>query len=367
MKFVCNKNNLLKEFGIAQEIVLTKNALSILSNIYLETSDNFLIIKSTDVKINFVTKVPVNVIEEGKLTIKGDILLGILNSIPDGEIEFFSSDTNMVVKPAFKKTEFKIKSTSTDQYPQFPSSDNAYFFELPVKDFKEMITQTIFSVSDDESRIFMNGIFFEKSDNILRMVSTDGRRLAYSQKVVDDSIKEINSIIIPEKILNVFLKRAGEEGNVSIGLTDKNIFINFGSYGLSSVLIDGQFPNYKKVIPEDQKYTFTLKRKDMLDALKRVALMVEKNSKRAYFHLTQDKLVLYTEENELGALNEEMDCTYGGEEITFALNFHFVEDPLKIMDKDDVAIQFKEPNKAITIKTFPDSDYFFVVMPMQID
>jgi DNA polymerase-3 subunit beta len=152
MKFVCERSVLLKEITIAQEIILSKNAISILSNIYLETHEGTLVIKSTDIKVNFETRIPVTVVEEGSTTVFGDKFLGILNRIPDGEMEFEQKDSKILIKPEKKKIEFQLRSIASDKFPEFPKFDAGNAFELAVKDFKEMVNQTIFAVSDDEIR-----------------------------------------------------------------------------------------------------------------------------------------------------------------------------------------------------------------------
>ncbi|MDR2740523.1 MAG: DNA polymerase III subunit beta [Treponema sp.] len=367
MKFTCEKNVLLKEIAIAQEIISSKNAISILSNIYLETENDSLIIKATDIKVNFETKVPVTVLENGSTTVFWEKFFGILNSIPDGDLEFEQSDMRVSIKPTLKRAKFQLKSIASDKFPEFPVSNNDNLFELPVKEFKEMVSQTVFAVSDDETRYFMNGVFFEKQGEKLIMVATDGRRLAYIDKEVGANIKEFPGIIIPPKILNIIIKRAGDEGLVSISITDKTIFIKFGSYQLSSVLIEGQFPNYHRVIPENQSHSFSMDRFEMLDALKRVSLLVEQKSRRVYFGVAPGVITISSEESDIGIAKEEIPCKYDGDEVSIALNYRYIEEPLKVMSENEISVLFTEPNKVITIKPVPEKDYFHILMPMQLD
>jgi DNA polymerase-3 subunit beta len=367
MKFTCDRSILLKEISIAQEIISSKSTISILSNIYLETENDSLTIKATDVKVNFETKVPVTVLEAGSTTVYGDKFLGILNSIPDGEIEFEQNDAKIVIKPTFKKIKFQLKSIASDKFPEFPIASGSVQFEMPIKDFKDMIQQTVFAVSDDETRYFMNGVLFEKVENKLVMVATDGRRLSYISKDAPENVADFNKIIIPPKVLNIIMKRAGDEGPVSISVSDKTIFIKFGSYYLSSVLIDGEFPNYQRVIPEQQNNSFKVNRLEMLDALKRVSLFVEKNSRRIYISLAPGMLSVSCEENEIGNAKEEIPCQYDGEELSMALNYRYIDEPFKIMTDDEIQILFTIAAKAITIKPVPEKDFFHIVMPMQTE
>jgi DNA polymerase-3 subunit beta len=366
MKFSCERSVLLKEVAIANEIIASKNAISILSNIYIEAQDDSLIIKATDMKVNFETKVPVDVQDPGSVTVYGDKFFGILNSIPDGELVFELEDSKITIKTSVKRALFQLKCIASDKFPQFTAAGEE-FFEIPIKDFKEMIQETIFAVSDDETRYFMNGVFFEKTEEKFIMVATDGRRLAYIDKTAGAGVKDFPGIIVPPKILNILMKRAGDEGMVSVSITDKTIFIQFGSYKLSSVLIEGQFPNYRKVIPENQKYFFTFKRLEILDALRRVSLLVEQKSHRVYLGVKPGVISVYCEENEIGNAREEIPCQNDGEEIAIALNYRYIEEPFKVMNDEDISIYFTDPTRTISIMPVPNKDFFHIVMPMQLD
>jgi DNA polymerase-3 subunit beta len=366
MKFTCERSVLLKEISIAQEIISTKNVISILSNIYLEAENDTLSIKATDTKVNFETKVPVTVEDPGSTTVFGEKFLGILNSSPDGELVFEQNDANILIKSSVKRANWKLKSIASDKFPEFTVS-SAEFFNLPVREFKDMIQQTVFAVSDDETRYFMNGVFFEKTGDKVIMVATDGRRLAYISKPADGSIKDFAGVIVPPKILNILAKRAGDEGPVAISVTDRTIFIRFGSYSLSSVLLEGQFPNYRRVIPESQNQSLSINRLEMLDALRRVSLLVEQKSHRVYLGLTPGSMAVYSEESEIGTAREEIPCKYDGAELSIALNYRYIEEPFKVMGEDEIAIHFSEPTKAITIQPVPEKDFFHIVMPMQLD
>jgi len=365
MKFTCNKEVLLKEIAIAQEVIASKNAISLLSNIYLEAKDNSLIIKATDRNVNFQTEVPVTVKETGSSTVYGDKFLGIISTFPYDEIDFSQDEYTAVIKPTVvKKPEYKLKIITSDKYPEFPVSSSP-FFEIPIKDFREMVQQTAFAVSDDETRFFMNGVYLEKSENKIKMVATDGRRMAYIAKNVENGVEDFKGIIIPPKILYTIVKRSSDEGLISISVSDKTIFINFASYKFSSVLIEGTFPNYKKVIPESQDFSLSLKREEMLSALRRVSLMVEKKSHRIYLGLSSGRISVYSEESEIGTVEDEIPCQYEGDDITIALNYRYLEEPFKIMTDDEIRIRFSSATKAITIEPVPEKDFFHIVMPMQ--
>ncbi len=367
MKFTCDKASILREVSVAQDIISSRNALSILSNVLIEVADNTLILKATDLKVGFETQFPVDVAVPGSTTVYCDKFLGILRSLPEGEVEFEQQDTRLVIRPLFKKIDFQLKSITSDKYPEIQEVSRDTFFTVPQVDLIEMITQTIFAISDDETRYFMNGVYFEKSESALIMVATDGRRLSYISKEVDGSIPDFAGVIVPPKVLNLVRKLASGEGDISIAVTDKNIFMQFDNQKISSNLIEGQFPNYRRVIPDAQEHRITINRDELVDALRRVSLLVEQKSRRVYMALNENSLVLNSEESEIGIAREEIACEYSGPETTIALNYLYLMDPLKVINHEEIALEYTEANKAISILSVPPGDYFHIIMPMQLD
>jgi len=213
----------------------------------------------------------------------------------------------------------------------------------------------------------MNGVFMEKKDDKLQLIATDGRRLAYISKTFGIMIPDFKGIIIPPKILNIINKRASDEGPVSIAVGEKNIFFRFANYEFSSVLIEGQFPNYNRVIPSSQSYSFQVETKELMEALKRVALLVEQKSRRIFLTVSSGTLTISSQETEIGTAREEIPCMFEGDEITLALNYLYIEEPLKVIGSDRVKVEFTEAMKAITLKSEPEKDFFHIVMPMQME
>ncbi|QTQ12964.1 DNA polymerase III subunit beta [Treponema parvum] len=366
MKFSFDRDSMIKEIAIAQEIITNKSPISILSNILLEASKNTLTIKASDTSVNFITHIPVNVEEEGSTTIYCDKFMSILSSLPQGEIEFEQEDIKVTIRPVSKKIKFQLKSIAGDKFPEIASTGET-FFEVSAKDFKEMISQTIFSVSEDGNRYFMTGVFFTKKEENLVMVATDGRRLSYIEKDVTNPVPDFPSSIVPVKILNCVLKNASDEGNILVSVIDKMIFIKFGNYEFSSLLLDGQFPNYQRVIPEKQSFHFKVYKNDLEEALKRTALMIDKKICRLLFKISPGVLKLISPESDIGTADEEIPCEYAGNEITLALNYRYIGDPLKVIKTDKVVFEFTEVMKAITLRSDPAADYFHIIMPMNFE
>ena len=373
MKFTFDRDAMIKEISIAQEIITNKSPVSILSNILIIAENNSLTIKATDSVVKFSTVIPVDIQEEGRTTIFCDKFMSILSSLPSGDIEFIQEDIGVTIKPIAKRVKFQLKSQASDKFPESGTSENIPFFEIPSKDFKEMIRETIFAVSDDKNRYFMTGVYFVKNGDTLTMVATDGRRLSCDNKT-GFSIPDFQPAIIPTKILSCILKNAPDEGNIQIAVVDKSVFVKFANLEFSSVLIEGQFPNYQKVIPENLTMSFMVNKADLDAALKRTTIMVDRKVSRIIFKISSGVLKLISPESDIGTADEEIPCRYDGRDISMALNFNYVTDPLKVIDSENIIFDFNisdsdgsgEANitKAVIMRSDPAGDYIHVIMPM---
>ena len=368
MRFICDKSVIVKEISIAQEIISSRNALSILSNVLLEAENDALTIKATDLKVGFETRIPAVVEVSGSTTVFCDKFLGILRSLPDGEITFEQNESERLsIKPIDKKIVFELNCISSEKFPELQNIGDDSYFEISQNIFNNMISQTIFSISVDEARYFMNGVYMEKNESSLLMVATDGRRLSYIGVNPEMDIHDFNGIIIPPKILNLIKKLSSGEGNLSLAVTEKTIFVKFDNQKISSTLIEGQFPNFNRVIPESQDFNVVVAKSAMSEALKRVSLLAEQKSKRIYLTFSDGNLNLKSEESEIGMADEDIPCDYSGDDVRLAVNYVYLMDPLKVIKEDNLLLQFTESNRAVTMKCEPEGDYFHIIMPMQMD
>ncbi|MCR4736348.1 MAG: DNA polymerase III subunit beta [Treponema sp.] len=373
MKFTFDRDAMIKEISIAQEIITNKSPISILSNILVIAEKNALIIKATDSTVKFTTTIPVDIQEEGRTTIFCDKFMSILSSLPSGDVEFDQDENDVVIRPIAKRVKFKLKSLASDKFPEIGTSENVPFFEIPSKEFKEMVRQTIFAVSDDKNRYFMTGIYFVKNGDVLTMVATDGRRLSCVNKS-GFAVPDFQPAIVPTKILNCILKNAPDEGNINLAVIDKSIFAKFGNLEFSSVLIDGQYPNYQKVIPENLSQSIMVNKADLDAALKRTTIMVDKKVSRIIFKISPGELKLISPESENGSADEIIPCRYDGQDISMALNFTYITEPLKVIESENVVFDFNINEaqsgeegvitKAVIMRSEPAGDYIHVIMPM---
>ncbi|HOE84290.1 MAG TPA: DNA polymerase III subunit beta [Sphaerochaeta sp.] len=365
MKFVCTKETILTEIIYAMNFTSQKNALSITSNVFFQTKGSSLSIKATDTKVGFSTEISVDVLEEGKALVSCTKLLEILRTLPDGNVTFTSSNGTFAIKPEAQGIDFKLRTITSDEFPALERGDDLTYFTVEQKAFTEMIDQTYFAAAEDDSRQFLNGVFLERSKTGMTMVATDGRRLSIVERSFEDEIDDFQAIIIPTKFLIELRRLASGEGTLRLSITDKLLFSIVGNRVFYTTLIKGDYPNYRRVIPESQRYQATMRIQDMLDALKRVSLLVENKARRVYLDISEAGALLTSDENESGEAKEIIACQYEGPESRISLNYTYLMTPLKVMDGEYFTLNFTEPTRALTVVPDGERDYLHLIMPMQ--
>lgn len=370
MKFVTSKDAILRVLSVAQEVITNKSAISIMSNVLLQTDkeNNKVIVKCTNSTINAISSFNADIVEEGETTVFCDKFVSVISSLPMGDIEIESSEIEILVKPLGKKVKFKIKSLAADKFPVFNGFNPENSIQIAAKDFKNLIKHTAFAVSTDSNRYIMTGCYLTKEDNLLYMVATDGRRMSVCNCV--DFSPDFTSAIIPVKIFSIIEKLCQDEGQIEINTTDKMFFFRAYGYELSSSLISGQYPSWKKVVPSGLDHTFTISKKELDEAMKRTVIMAARNG-RIQMHLDADKMEISTPETENGSSKEELDAKYSGEPADIALNAMYLSEVLKVIDSDDISIDFKfnQDNRVTSALIVRAADnintpYTHVIMPM---
>ncbi|MBO6000896.1 MAG: DNA polymerase III subunit beta, partial [Spirochaetales bacterium] len=350
MKFVCNKNNILKELSNALDFTSQRNTLAVYANVCLLLEGNNLTIKATDQKMSYVSEMTVDGLEDGSTTVVCDKFLNIIKNLPDSNIVFEDSDDKIRINPEGTSIEFKLRTIEASAFPSLVFGDESGYFRVSQKDFTDMIGQVIFAVSDDESKYAMNGALLEKDGNGLVMVGTDGRRLSYINRQIGSEIPDFPKATIPSRFLNLIKKLSVGEGDFEINVGSNTISLRFGSCTISSSLIKNDFPAYKRVIPESQSKVCIVNINTLSDALKRVSLLVENKFKKIILEFNENKLTVYCDESEVGAGREEIECKYEGDSQRCAMNYTYLLSPLKVMDGEEARIEFSEPGRPFTVK-----------------
>lgn len=370
MKFVTSRDALLRVLGVAQEVITNKSPVSIMSNVLLQTDKEKqkVIVKCTNSTVNAISNFGAEIEEEGETTVFCDKFVSVISSLPMGDVEVVTGENEIVVKPLGKKVKFRIKTLASDKFPVFKGFNSENSIKIAAKDFKNLIKHTSFAVSTDSNRYMMTGCYLTKEDNWLYMVATDGRRMSLC--TCADFSPEFTSAIIPVKGLSVIDRICQEEGQIEINTTDKTFFFKGYGYEISSSLIEGQFPMWQKVVPNGLDHTVTISKADLEDAIKRTVIMAAKNG-RIQMILDSDKMVISSPENEVGSSKEEIEAKYSGEPAEIALNAMYLSDVLKVIDCDDISIDFKfnQENKvssALIVRPVDkeNTPYTHVIMPM---
>jgi DNA polymerase-3 subunit beta len=364
MRFGATKDVLLKGIQSVQTAINTKSSLPILSNILIEAADDGLVLTTTDLDIGIVSKIPVKPNITGAVTVPAKKFSDIIKEMPDGEAISVSVKKNNLVNIDCEKSSFKIMGLPKEEFPQLPEFKNKDSIVLSQKKLKNMLKMTNFAISHDETRYMLNGILFVIKPAYIRLVATDGRRLA----MIEDKIQLPKALerkfIVPTKAINELEKVLGDDGDVKIFFGENQIFFDALSTRLISRLIEGEFPNYEQVIPKEVKDKVVIARDKFLAAIKRVALFTNPESMAIKVDLGKDKVVLSKSTPYLGEARVELEADYKGKEMSVGFNPEYLMDLLKSVDQETISLELADPEKPGAVRI--GSEYVYVVLPMQI-
>jgi len=365
MKFCSNKDELLKVVQIVQSAINTKSTLPILSNILIETTETGTTLTATDFDIGIISTSPIKAQVPGSITVPAKKFSDIIKELPDKEIISVSVKKNNLICIECGKSTFKMMGLPKEEFPQPPEFKNKEFVVIGQKKLKKMIHMTEFAVSNDEVRYVLNGTLFTIKSTYIRLVATDGRCLAMIEEKVQLPKTLEKKFIVPEKAISEVDRILGEEGDVKIFYSDNQVLFDIGHTKLVSRLIEGEFPNYEKVIPEEAKNKIVINKNAFLSALKRVALFTTPESMVVKIETAKDKIVISKASPSLGEAREELEVEYKGKEIAIGFNPSYIIDLLKNAEQETINFELVDPDKPGVVRV--GSEYVYVVMPRQLD
>ena len=373
MKFTIDKELLLANLLIAQDIVSSEKIMTIFSNVMININDGVLTIRATDsstLAFEKTMRLQEKDNVDGSVCVYCDRLVNAVRAMPLGEItieEINESSSIRIYSLVNNDLEYIMFTTSIDNYPSFSAAPKEGYMSLSQKHFKNMIDQTIFAVSREEMRLYLSGVYMGIDNDKLVFVASDGRRLSLSTYAGDNTSLNIEKgIIIPTKILLLVRKYTPNEGEIEILIFNDQIFFKIDDIYISSTLIKGDFPNFRRVIPESQQFEVIVNRLKLIKSINDVALFIEK-SKRVYLSLSKGKIKIESDKSEIGQAKSAVECRFDGSDITLALNYLYINEPLRVLDGDDIIIEFTENSRAVTIRAPDDTNNIHIAMPMQID
>jgi len=338
--------------------------LPILSNILVEATADNLILTTTDLDIGIVSTIPVKPSIAGAITIPAKKFSDIIKELPDSEAISISVKKNNLVTIDCEKSSFKIMGLPKEEFPQLPEFKDKDSVTLQQKKLRAMLKLTSFAISHDETRYVLNGILVVIKPTFIRLVATDGRRLAMMEDKIQLPKTLERKFIIPTKTINELDRTLGDDGEVKIFFSDNQIFFDTGSTRIVSRLIEGEFPNYEQVIPKESKDKIAVPRAKFLAAIKRVALFTNPESMAVKVDVARDKVVLSKSAPYLGEARVEIEADYKGKEMSVGFNPDYLTDHLKCTDQETIYLELVDPDKPGVIRI--GSEYVYVVLPMQI-
>lgn len=357
------KENLLSNLQKVIGVISNKNTLPILSNVLIQTKQGSLELVATDLDVGITTKTNVECIEDGAITLPAKKFTDIIKELPDSLITITARKNN-TVSIECKNTLFKIMGIPKEEFPKLPSLTSKNKIKLQQKTLKEMIARTLFAVSHDETRYVLNGILFIIKENEIKMVATDGRRLAVVKKEVDFN-KDIKiKSIIPAKTLQELQKNTTEDGDMEISFDENQALFSLNNTTIISRLIEGEFPNYEQAIPKIQKNKLRVDKNEFLTALKRASLLTTPDSQSIKIDVLKDRTIVSKHSPNMGEAREELSSKYAGGEFFIGFNPWYLIEGLKNTKEQHLDIEFSGPEKPAVVRD--GNEYLYVVLPMQI-
>ena len=371
MKLTINKTLIFKTLSHIQSIVEKKNTLPILSNILFEAKDNTLTMSATDMDISILDNVSCDIVEEGSITISAHTIYDIIRKLPEqSKVEIISNDGKMLSIRS-GKSKFSLGCLPKEDFPIIEIGDLENELKINSKILLKLINKTRFAVSNEETRYFLNGIYFhkiidEKFDK-LSVVATDGHRLAKFNYTFKEKIPDIPGVIIPKKTVNELYKLLLDyEGGIKISLSSNKIVFIIGELVLISKLIDGNFPDYKRVIPNDNINKLIVDRQLFSLAVDRVSTINSDKSPVIKFKLLKNLLNMSSFNNENGTATEDIVTKYSGEEIEIGFNSKYILEMINNLEDEEITLNFKDSSSPVTASEDSNKDLIYVLMPMRV-
>ncbi len=375
MEFKINSSDLLKALSHVHGIVEVRHTLPILSNIILKAKDNELTLSSTNLDIYCADKIKAEVSIAGEISVSAVTFFEIVKRLPSGSEVIMimeEGETEIVLKCG--RSKFNLSTLKTDDFPIISDNDLSTNFILSADELIRIIDKTKFAVSNEETRYYLNGIFLHKADRdsipFLRAVATDGHRLAQYDIPLPQGAEEITGIIIPKKTIFELRKVLDDaNGDVSISLNENKIKFTFNDLKIISKVIDGTFPDYTKVIPQNNDKNFKTNNNELKNAIDRVSAVAaneESKSKAIKLSLEDNKLNLSVESQSKGSANEILDISYDGDKVDIGFNSKYIIDICNEVDGEEVDISLLDSVSPAIILDKTDENLFFVLMPMRI-
>ena len=375
MKFKINQDHFSNGLQQVLNVVGSRATMPILSNVLIEAEEGHISLTTTNLDLGIRCRIKADVAEPGGITLPVRKLATIVRELPQNEVFIETGDNNQA-KITSGGSLFKIMGISTEEFPPLPTFENRHVFELSQTEIVSMLKSVSYGQSNDENRYILNGVYFNFADAKLTLVATDGRRLALT--ALDTEISEDNagSLILPAKTVAELERLMGKGEKVKIAFNDRQAAFEIsiddtGDTGLVdhlylvSKIVEGNYPNYRQVIPKETEHRVKIERELMLECVHRAALVTSDKSNSVKLKMSKNLLEISGSSSEFGESHESMAIAYDGPEVQVAFNPQFLMEPLKALTKDEVFFEFKDELSPGLFKTL--DNFICVIMPLRLN
>ena len=371
MQFIVKRDILLKSLNFVQGVVEKKNTLPILSNVLLQLKDNKLSIIATDLDIIFYDEISdVKIINEGSTTTSAAILYDILRKISSNtELNFdLKSENKLSLKS--ENADFNLLCLPTDNFPTFADEFEGQEISLNNNRFLKLLNKTRISISNDDTRHYLNGIYLHLTEahgrNFLTGVATDSHRLSSSSLEIEN-INDFTSLILPRKTVFQLCSLLTEDtSQLTMQTTDNKVKFNLGNMKLISKVIDGKFPDYKKVVPTGNEKTLVVSSKDFINSIERVASVSLDRKEGVKLVINKDNVKLSVNSANSGDGNEIIKAEFNSDNLNISFNSKYLTDIASEVEDKNLKMNLKDSVSPVLVEDFSDKNSYYVIMPMKI-
>jgi len=375
MELKIGAQELARALGRSQGIVEKKSTMPILSHVLLEAKKgDVLHVSATDLDLSVSSEHPCEVLKEGALAVPAKHLFEIVRSLPEQQVTLKKAGNNYL-EVRSGPSEFRIVGLPAEDFPALPKFEKVPFVDVVPAELLAQIDLTSFAASTDETRYNLNGVFFEPQGPVLRMVATDGHRLALSEKPLAGDYALKRGVILPrkglhelKKLLGESVDAAGEKPETKLGFAENSAVYRRPGVVLAMRLIEGMFPDYKQVIPKQGEKIVKVGRQRLLETLRRVSILASDKSHAVKLELSPGLLRVLSQNPDLGDAKEEVPVEYAGEPLKIGFNSRYITDVAAVLKSDDVQLELADDLSPGVLRGAgpEDAGYTAVVMPMRI-
>lgn len=367
MKFTIARERLHEGLGAVAATVPTKTTLPVLANVLLEATDEGVRLSGTDLDIAVSTVIAAEVDQTGAVTIPAKKLVEIVRELPNAAIRVTGSGEQRVNLEC-GRSKFKLLGIPKEEFPNFPPVTFAKSWKVTSSDLQRLINHVSFAASTEESRPILNGVLWELKGDQMRMVATNGHRLAKMEVAVGGGAAAAE-LIVPPKALDQVRRLFGPTDELEIAKSDNHLGFRSGSTVVYTRLIEGPYPNYEQVIPRENDKGCTVEKDALAAALRRVGVVASDQTHRVRLQFSSGTIKLSVNTPDLGEAQDEIAVTYDGEPLEIGFNANYLLEILKYMPTDEVRLTFKAPERAATVEPVGWDDpatYLCLVMPLRL-